>query len=51
MHLPVCSSKPSKISASVLHGPRDLRLVSASPGDTSIVVSALSDTRLTGMSR
>lgn len=30
MHLPVCSSKPSKISASVLHGPRDLRLVSAS---------------------
>lgn len=29
MHLPVCPSKPSKISASVLHGPRDLRLVSA----------------------
>ncbi|RSL58152.1 hypothetical protein CEP54_007963 [Fusarium duplospermum] len=26
MHLPVCHSKPSKISASVLHGPRDLRL-------------------------
>jgi hypothetical protein len=26
-HLPVIGSKPSTISASVLHGPRDLRLV------------------------
>lgn len=32
MRLPVSNSKASAISASVLHGPRDLRLVSCCPG-------------------
>ncbi|KAJ9136450.1 Alcohol dehydrogenase GroES-like domain-containing protein [Pleurostoma richardsiae] len=36
MQLPVSSSKPSAISASVLHGPRDLRLEQRSIGDPGI---------------